>query len=195
MSVVTLALAKSWLQIAHTAQDDVVQMLLNGVEDELSKLLHLSFTSRTVTEDLGVEATEFPSQQNAFRRVGTGVSVLLPTVKPVTALTTILDRYASDAAAYGIVQDDMIYRSDDALRVAAGTFAAGPKRYRVTYTAGYSALPDGLTRAVLMLVDNDYRARGGEMSASAGGVSKTFRSRPELLKSISAQYSRASVIV
>jgi hypothetical protein len=48
--------------------------------------------------------------------------------------------------------------------------------WKVTYTAGYTALtlPAGLKACVLELLKHDYDARGGQVSQSAGGVSRSW---------------------
>lgn len=82
-TLVDLATAKQYLMIGHTQQDAVVQILADGVESFLGTHLGATFTSAAFQEDLDG-----------------GMGVLLPTNRPVTALTvqsgqtypTVLDR-------------------------------------------------------------------------------------------------------
>jgi hypothetical protein len=69
-TIVDLATAKQFLQISHTAQDSVVQILIDGAESFLATHLEIAFGSASVTENLD------------------GGAFLLPKATPITALSS-----------------------------------------------------------------------------------------------------------
>jgi hypothetical protein len=157
MSIVTLALAKEFLEITHTAQDNVVQMLLNGAEDYLSKRLGVHFASSEYIEE-----------------VDGGAEWLFLKHLPVSAVESVVDLWSDDAelSCKLINNSRLIYA--DAVGVPLGKWPKGERRYRVTYTAGHAAMPDIVKTVVCMLVRRAYEARGGEASVSAAGASMNF---------------------
>lgn len=193
MSVTTLQLAKDWLQIKHTAQDAVVQMLLDGAESELEKLLNVLFSSQTITEDLTADTSELPLYPNPRFNISNGCQYLMPTKRPVTAVASVKDHRNDDADMPFLLKDDLLFSADQTGSLQFGVWPAGINRYQAIYTAGYAALPGGLTRAVLMLVSMDYAARGGETTLTGAGQSQVFRSREDLLKSVERDFSRRAL--
>ncbi len=177
MSLTTLANAKIWLQVGHTAQDALIQKLLDGAEDYLAKHLGVAFTSVQRIEDLKG-----------------GGDYLFATYRPVTVLTSIVDRYASNAAYDSCLVGDGRFRRADTAGKSLGKWPEGEQRWRCTYTAGYAALPLAVEQAVYQLVYRAYNARGGEQSSGAAGASISWGPLldSDMLVSL-REYSRRSI--
>jgi len=157
MSIVTLALAKEFLEISHSAQDNVVQALIDGAEEFLARHLGVVFTSAARVEDLDG-----------------GELYLYPTLRPVTALTSVVDLWSENAAySAKVIGDTRLERATAAGR-PLGNWPEGSKRFRATYTGGFAAMPAMVKQAVLMMVKRAYDARGGEGSIGAAGVSVSW---------------------
>ena len=170
VSIVTLALAKEFLEIRHTKQDNVVQLMIDSAEDFIAKHLCVEFASAARQEDLD----------------GGGAYLLLG-FRPATVLTSVTDRLGSTVMTAALIGDGRVGRADSngvpLLRpeqlqdfnnaVYASNAARWPdglKRFRVVYTAGHATLPAVLKGAILMMVYRAYQRRGGETSSGAAGM-------------------------
>lgn len=174
MSLTTLALAKEALQISHDRQDNYVQALLDGAESFIAEQLHVRFGAQDITEDLpNPSDTTVPIYYNAWNR-SDGESFLLPSQRPINSLTTIVDLWNDSAAESAQVIGAGLLQRTDADGRPLGSWPWGAKRYRVTYNAGYAALPAALQQAVLMLVNRAYSARGGETAMATLGEKTIF---------------------
>jgi uncharacterized phiE125 gp8 family phage protein len=161
MSVVTLAVAKAYLGISHTAQDSTIQILLDAAENWLETTFGIALASAEREELLDG-----------------GGKYLWPTYRPITEIDTVEDTWDSDAE-YDclLVGDGRIQRADsNGLALANYAWAAGDKRWRATYTAGHALMPAALKLAVLKFVAKSYQARAGESSNNAAGVAAAFPS-------------------
>ena len=196
MSTVTLALVKSWLQIGHTAQDDVIQLMIDGAESFLAQYLNVKFTSEDYEEDLdSVLENEFqrdPAYGFASPLLGNGASFLIPGNRPVTAIESILDLQDNNAARDFRQQGDLLAYTD-AQGNFLGTWPPGLKRFRVSYTAGYDAdtIPAVVKQAVCMLVARTYAARDGQNAMAATGSAIEYGSLMDsAIIALVAKYSR-----
>jgi hypothetical protein len=184
-TLIDLATAKAYLMIGHTQQDTIVQILADGAESFLSTYLGSAFTSTVFAED-----------------IDGGLATLLPTNRPVTALTiqagqtypTVVDRVTGDLIVVSLIGKGRIVRADpntgvpwlqpniydlsmQQYRWAYWTrFMEGVRRYHADYTAGYAVgtAPPLLKQAALQLVYRAYHARGAEMNSGAKGASVGF---------------------
>jgi len=154
MSAVELTLVKSYLQIAHTAQDEALQALIDAAEEWLAKWLGTPLEATEYTEDLdGGEYT------------------LRTRWQPIIDVAEILDRLDEDAEMdFTLGAGGAIQRADTAGSLLNSRWPEGAGRYRVSYTAGYEDLPAGVQLGVLMLVSRAYHQRTGETGGSAAGV-------------------------
>jgi uncharacterized phiE125 gp8 family phage protein len=153
MSTITLAQAKEHLEVGHTGQDTVVQMLIDGAEDWVERHCGVLLTSQSVTDDLDG-----------------GTAILWPRHKPVTAVSSITDLKATaDTITYLLVGDSQIWRADDDGNRLDSKWGAGHSRWRAAYTAGFSTVPAGLKGALLQLIYRAYHRRGGVRSQTGGG--------------------------
>jgi len=174
MSVITLAQAKEHLQIAHTAQDNVLPLYIDGVESFLAAHLGVGFASAVRTE-----------------RLDGGSGFLLPNVRPVTVLTSVTDKISAQVIPAVLMGDGRFVRADATgnplMRSEfyesgigsgdwpqAALWTPGLRRFECVYTAGHAALPPMLKLAILTLVGRAYQARAGEAGANAGGASVNF---------------------
>lgn len=160
MSQVTVAQAKQHLRLSSSAADAILQIYIDACEEWLAHALGVAFTSASKTE-----------------RADGGKDILLLSRKPVTAITSITDKYDDstiDADEYFISQRGAIRESDQTQR-----WEGGSDRYEVVYTGGYGgtvtgdpALPSGIKLIVLQLVARVYTTRDGRASeGSTSGAS------------------------
>jgi len=160
MSLIPLSTAKQWLQIAHTAEDTALQIMLDAVEAEIGVRCGIAFGSASYVE---------------ARPAG---MYLWMSFNPITALTSIT--FENGTTDFSTVAD---YKqggvATSAIRRTNGCeWYCGLDEYpwKVTYAAGYTqaTLPAGLKACVLELLKHDYDARGGQVSNSSGGVSRSW---------------------
>ena len=157
MSVVTLALAKQYLQIAHTAQDLVVQAMLDAAEDYIERYCGCKLANASHEEDLDG-----------------GELALHPTYLPLTAITTVTDNWDSDKAWDAAIHHTSIRVADDNYEIVDVLWPLGKARWHAKYKGGFAALPSALQLAVLQLVFRAYVQRAGESGNSAAGASFNF---------------------
>ena len=160
MSLMTLGVAKQWLQISHTAEDAVLQIFLDGIEEEVASLTATAFGSSEYTEDF--EWGQY----------------LWPSFHPITAIDSVTYRDSSTAlTAYAWKEGNQ--PTNHIWRTGGDAWYDGtnPLPWRVVYTAGYAnlaAVPSGLQMVVLDMLKQAYDSRGGVANVSAAGVSKAW---------------------
>jgi hypothetical protein len=156
MSAVLLATAKQFLQISHSSQDTVVQLLIDGAEAWMAQWLGVAFASASHTEDLDG-----------------GELWLWPNYRPVTAVDSVKDNRGNDAELDAIlIGQGRIGRADaDGNALDAAIWPDGVKRWHAKYTAGWATLPTPVQLAVLQLVYRSYYRRGGQAGDGAAGAS------------------------
>lgn len=155
MAVLTIGEVKEFLEIGHAVQDTTVQSLIDGIEDFTERQCGIKLVSASRTED----------------HAG-GSLALRPDVAPVTSVTK-LERLSSDGTLETV--DATLYRLErnriirwDRARWDRDTV------YRVTFTGGFSTVPDGLKHAMLQLVRRYYDNRGGKQQQAAQGFGVTW---------------------
>lgn len=169
-NLVTLSEAKAYTRVTSSSEDTLMQTLLDGAESFVEQHGGVSLTSSSFTDN-----------------VAGGGTLLIPSRHPVTAVSSIVDEWASETEAedsYEITEDYMGIR-----RVVSGLsyfldnpskWGRGLGRYTVTYTAGYDGethtAPASLKTAVLELVARHYRLRGGQTGENAQNLNITFAS-------------------
>lgn len=156
MSTVTLALAKQALMISHTAQDTFIQALLDGAEDWIARHLGVALSSAARQED-----------------IDGGDLYLWPKFRPVTAVTSVTD-LETGTVYPALLDGETRIRWNLLPRREEPRWPEGVQRFRVVYTAGYTALPAGVQVAILQLVARAYRLRAGQASESVDGASASF---------------------
>ena len=78
---------------------------------------------------------------------------------PLTAVSEVYDM-VEDAA---VDTDEYYYTGSGNIVKTIGTWGDGLQRYRISYTAGYSSVPPGLTQAITMI-----EAEANKITASTG---------------------------
>jgi len=159
MSLVTLALAKEFLQISHAQEDLTIQMLIDSSEEFAQLITGLYFYSDTgeITELLDGGEVELWAKR-----------------LPIQSVTSVLDTDNDDAET----TDIKVTRS----RILDGTdgtkWGKGKQRWKVNYIAGYGLadIPAGLKHAVLDLVYRAHANRGGKRHQSAAGYGYDWES-------------------
>lgn len=183
--IVDLTTAKQWLQISHTAQDTVIQALMDAAESYVANWLNVSFTQLT----------------NYSENLDGGGAYLLPTQRPVTSLViqngytfpTVKDLLSGDQLNAILIGDGRIVKADDqGLPLLKPDFynwdwqnsfpywarwIDGVARYQVTYNGGYNSnWPPAFKTAILLLIGRWYQQRGAELSNGAASASVDFGS-------------------
>jgi hypothetical protein len=157
-TIVTPALAKAHLEIAHSVQDAIIQAYIDAAVDWIERECGIGLSSAVVEEQLDG-----------------GDYWLRPSRLPVTDLDTVEDSW-SDAADYTAALDGdwRIMRANEDGSEIRALWPAGVKRWTVNYTGGYATLPPGLVLVILQLVGRMYHARAGQASDSGGGMTMNF---------------------
>ena len=153
MSQITLAEAKDFLRISNTAQDDTIQVIIDGAEEWVGRT-----AGRSISEEGHVEY------------LTGGGKALRPSHRPVVSVSEVYDTEsgaAEDSGDWDLVRDGIYRDSMDRWE------SAPENRWRVTYVGG-EAMPDGLKLATLMLIHRAYENRDGIEHQSAAGYGTTF---------------------
>lgn len=158
MSIVTVALAKQYLQIGHSSEDDVLQVFIDAAEDFVEKYCGIA-----VYEADGGSVTEY---------LDGGDYNLWPTSRPVNSVSGIYDTENGNAEETDYrVHGDRILKDDD-----GEIWDDGFRRWKVEYSGGYSSsdYPSALKKVVLDLVYRWMNGRGGKGRQSAAGYGFNF---------------------
>ncbi len=147
--VLVLTTVKQMLEISHTAQDTILQIMMDRAESAVEDFIGYKLTSATHTED-----------------VDGGDYGLYPTNRPVTSITSVTDNQTGEVIAEGdrVLVDDGIFKDSD-LRWTEGP--AG--RWRVVYVGGWSTVPKRIAGVLYDVVYRFYHNRGGKVGQSSGG--------------------------
>lgn len=168
MSLISTAEVKEFLQITHSAQDAVIQILIDGFEEWLKENLgitvHDAATAPVTTEDLQG-----------------GGAHLYPTVKPIVSVTSITDITTGNTVDEYSHDQMTIWQNNNSNWVDTRV-----KSWRVVYRGGYttSTVPKGLKMLMLDAIFRAYRNRGGKATESAAGylVNWTLFKNSDLLE-------------
>lgn len=150
--LVSLTDLRAFLRVSGTGQDALLTILGDDAEDWLQRMLGVKFASASRTET-----------------VDGGGRALRPTMRPVTAITSVTDEVSGlveTSTNYELVSDDdCIYRTD------RSRWSSGRRRYTVVYTGGFATadIPGCASTAVLQLVYRMYDNRGGKGMEIAAG--------------------------
>ncbi len=168
MSLIALATAKQFLQIAHNAEDAALQILLEGAEAFAARRCGLRLAA-----DLDAILTETVDGEG-------GVNLWL-TQRPILEVLEVAD-LQDDAEP---VEAEAYFFTPSRLRARPGFgWGEGAGRYRVSYRAGYdlASLPADLKACILQLTYRAYvnrgaRERDGEgawTALAAGDLERTL---------------------
>lgn len=146
----TIGTPKQMLQISHTKEDALLQIMLNAAQKIVSEACQVAFVedgeSSTFTED-----------------IDGGEMNIWPSYLPISSITSIYD---TDGEDYVDTSDYThngvrIFDPDEAV------WGSGLKRYRVIYVAGYTALtlPGEYADIMLRIFAHKYHNRDAPLTA------------------------------
>jgi len=167
MALTTLTRIKETLKIGDTSEDTELTHLLNVASEQIKNYCDTILEQATVTDE----------------RVDGDFQELRPANWIISSVTSIKDAYNSDStvAATNYTLDTSygaIYINDDAtdLEFDQQIWGKGRGRWKVTYVAGYSTVPEDLQGACVRLVAY-YRDRvaPGISSEKIGNYSVAFQ--------------------
>lgn len=176
----TLVSLKEWLQIptATTTDDALLSRLITSASAFMGAWLNRILTSASYTEQYD----------------GNGGSVIQVANFPVTAVASVSVDGVSISASpdSGIVQSGFAF-DDRSIWLVGYSFNRGHRNVKITYTAGFSAIPKDLEQACIDLVSLKYKGRDriGQTSKSLGGETVaifTTKDMTEDIKTVLNQY-------
>lgn len=186
-ALVTLALAKSFLKIptSETSKDALVEFFINAASDYIETETDRKLKSQAITE----------------YQHGRYTNLILLKQYPVTAISGLYfdstGKYTGsedtiDPVNYGIGDDS------NSVVYFPGYFPRGYNNIKVTYTAGFSAVPSDLQNATLWLVSFYYRMQDngdiGRTSKGKGDESiQILQEAPQEVKNAILRYRRTEV--
>jgi hypothetical protein len=150
VALVTLNEAKAWMSITDSAQDTQITDLITKASAAVEDYLDRPATSQASTELYD----------------GLGGRRLFTSRWPITAVSSILIDGQAVASGTFVFQGRMI-------QLRSGTFTLGELNVEVTYTAGWTTLPDEVRTATLMTLQAMLFGTAADpnlVSESAGGV-------------------------
>lgn len=139
-ALTTLAKLRARLNIqsAYTEADTVLESLIDQASAAIESNCNRLFKSRTYTAEV---------------LNGSGSNILLLPQYPVSNIASLVD----DSITY-VVADYYLYANEGKIVLKYAKFSNTPQAIIVTYTAGYSTIPDDLEMACLILAGNYFRA-------------------------------------
>jgi uncharacterized phiE125 gp8 family phage protein len=158
IDLATLADAKAWLNVSQIGDDALLQRLITGASEFIQQYLSRTVPTTTYTNE---------------RYNGKGGQRLMLRNWPIQSVTlvTATDQTGTVQWSYGPsyfwFDDRSIYLN------TTDAFVRGLGNITVTYTAGYSTPPYGLTQACLELVALRYKERERIGLASKGLAGET----------------------
>jgi len=175
MSLITLTLAKEWIQINHSQQDNALQLMIDGAESFLAERLGVKFTSQDYIEDLDSVVSNSILSNDVFA-FGQGARFLVPSNRPITAIDSVVDLLDDETEINFKQQGDLIVLTDEN-GIALGPWPAGQKRWRVSYTAGWDSdsIPPALKQAICKLVKSNYDGRGSGAAAMTPDIEREIQ--------------------
>jgi len=151
-ALVPLADVKTYLSIGDTTYDTILEQLINSVSDEIN-----SFTNRNLAEttytDLYLD--------------GNGKQILFLPNYPITAMTSVYED--GELLVEGEDDDYLVYQDEGYLWRVNRTWYLGPKKIKVTYTAGYVCLtgtitlPHDLKLATMMKIAREWKKQKSQL--------------------------------
>lgn len=159
MSIVELATLKQYINVgtSNTVADDALQIILDGAQDYAARRTGLYLRE---DDDDGSKVEDID-----------GGAYLWPSYLPILSVTSVTDNEADDYS-YEFKCTNINVSRD----LPKYIWGDGIQRWRVTYTAGYTAAtaPYALKQAILELAYRSWHGRGGKSQQSAKGFGYSF---------------------
>lgn len=139
---VALTEAKKWMRIEEfTSDDGLILELISATRKHLEKFTGLSFGTKNLKTTMTLE--------NVWEEIPYG---------PVVEIT-LVEKYDEETGAFVAYTDYVTYESK------IKTYEGGI--FRITYTAGFSTLPDDLKNDIKVLAAWQYKNRGIDFGTAA----------------------------
>jgi hypothetical protein len=158
MSTLDLDLVREYLQVGHSGQDTVIQLLIDAAEEWAARWLGCDLEQAQHTED-----------------VDGGQLYLAPTHRPLVEITSVTDRQTDDEYDAAEVGDLIARANADGVPLDDTLWPEGLARWRVVYYGGWADVPEGIKLGLLQLIGRAYQQRSGEASGSAAGVATNWQ--------------------
>lgn len=158
LPLITKAEYKAYVGISSTTQDTIIDSLIPKVSTLVKTICRRTFVDYVATAK--VEYHEG------------GANIIVPDEGPVISVTSLeySTNYGSTYTALVLYTDYAVSKSDDTIRCIGDTFPVAINGYKLTYTAGYSTLPDDLKLAVMDLVTYYLKNDAAVHSSKAPGT-------------------------
>jgi phage gp36-like protein len=172
----TLAILKTYINNG-SSNDTLLQQLLTSASVAIESYCNRDFVSKAYTKTFD----------------GSGGNALVLPDYPITAVASVTVNGQTIPAAASVTGTGYSF-SENTIVLNGYIFTRGWANITVTYTAGYTTIPDDLVQACCGTVQywlND-RQRGGETSRSMGGQTITYSTEdmPKWVKTILNQRKR-----
>lgn len=162
--VISVSTARSFLKISSTADDTMIETIIDAVEDMAARYCQVEFTQKSLRE-----------------RLDGGGYVLWPKVGPVVRVDSVTDLVTGAAwTDYRVSNDEILYTDAGDER-----WPDGPQRWRLTYLAGYGvtySVPAAFELALLNAISRYYNNRGMKTAESQEGSSETWADQAAVMK-------------
>jgi hypothetical protein len=178
MGLTTVANVKTYLGVVGSADDALIENLIDRVTNFIQKYCNRNFTRSNYDE--------------YYDGSGTGY-LFLPSYPIVSVALLEIDDVAEASTDYAI------YAETGMIRLRNGKFNDGILNVHVTYTAGYANVPKDLEQACTEIVAMKYYSRGTEKfgvtarNFGEGGAISYERTLPAEIKGILDLYKRRSI--
>lgn len=172
-----LADVKAWLNITAAADDALLQRLITA-----SSVFMQNWMNRT-----------FATAPYAETRDGSGSDTLVLANTPVTAVSSLTVGGIAQGPSPDGIQPGYVF-SDTAVYLIGSSFPAGRRNVAVTYTAGYTTVPQDLAQGCIDLVGWAYRGKQhiGQTGTGMGPehISFSLKDMPDSTKTVMNQYKK-----
>lgn len=158
MATISLSLAKEWLEISHSSQDNALAIVLDMLDEWIEEYCGIKLAAASRQEDLDGSDYE-----------------LRPTMLPLNSVTSVSDLKSTSTTQYWRQVGDHILRKTSSGLPLDSRWPGGPARFRVAYNGGYSSVPATLKTAMLQLLHRAYNERGGLASFASSGVQSNWQ--------------------
>lgn len=157
VGLVTLSQVKTFLSVPHTDDDEFFALAIGIVTAEIDGLTGRSFSALV----------------EKVRRIDGGFAGLILPDMPAVEITTIEDK---TSGAFTDPDDTSLDTETGVLYLNTGAvWAAGKRRFEVTYDAGYTAAPADIQGVALTLIAARYERRDlSQTSVNQGGMQTAY---------------------
>lgn len=155
--------------MADFATEAELENLTGQTIDTARATILLSLASAAVRDAAGITIDQATTTDQVLDGPG-GTELVLPEW-PVTAVASIveIDTDGTETTLRGPADDSPEYRwSRSGVVVRYGTWPCRPRSIKVTYTHGFSTVPDGIKRATLLAAARGLASPTGYASESIG---------------------------